>query len=91
MVLDDLLPVHPDLEERVQGLDVQVWGHGMVLPAPGFLWGGAREAAAAPSGRVHFAAADLGGLPLFEEAQWAGVRAAEESLAAEGRRSESLL
>ncbi len=37
---------------------------------------------AAPLGAVHFAASDLGGLPLLEEAQWAGVRAAEEALAA---------
>jgi phytoene dehydrogenase-like protein len=84
MVLDDLLPAHPDLEGRVETLDAWVWGHAMVRPEPGFLWGGVREAAAAPRGRVHFAAADLGGLPLFEEAQWAGVRAAEEVLAALG-------
>jgi hypothetical protein len=89
--LDDLIPAHPDLPECVDRIDARVWGHAMVRPEPGFLWDGVREAAAHPRGRVHFAAADLGGLPLFEEAQWAGVRAAEEVLAALGRPGDSLL
>lgn len=83
-VLADLAPGHEDLERHVVAVDVARWGHAMVRPEPGFLWGGVREAAARPRGRLHFAAADLGGLPLFEEAQWAGVRAAEEVLAARG-------
>ena len=61
------------------------WGHAMVRPVPGFLWSGAREAAARPVGSVHFAHADLGGINIFEEAQHHGVRAAEEVLAALGK------
>jgi protoporphyrinogen oxidase len=80
----DLRPAHPDLPERVTRLDVWRWGHAMVRPTPGFLWGEERLRAAAPLGTVHFAGADVGGLPLFEEAQWSGVRAAEEALAALG-------
>jgi phytoene dehydrogenase-like protein len=83
-VMADLVRAHPDLAEHVVRMDVRRWGHGMVRPEPGFIWGGARERAAAPVGAVHFAHADLGGLPLFEEAQWHGVRAAEEVLAALG-------
>jgi glycine/D-amino acid oxidase-like deaminating enzyme len=90
-VLRDLVPAHRDIEDHVARIDVWRWGHGMVKPAPGFLWGGARERAAAPVGPVHFAGADLGGLPLFEEAQWSGVRAAEEVLAASGRTFETSL
>jgi hypothetical protein len=41
----------------------------------------------APEGGVHFAHADSAGLPLFEEAQDAGVRAAEAILAARGVRA----
>ncbi|MBI3818832.1 MAG: NAD(P)-binding protein [Planctomycetes bacterium] len=80
----DLVRAHPDLADRLANVDFYKWGHGMVRPERGFLFGGARERAAAPIGNIHFAAADLGGLPLFEEAQWAGVRAAEEILAARG-------
>jgi glycine/D-amino acid oxidase-like deaminating enzyme len=90
-VLADLAPAHEGLEERLVSVDVWRWGHGMVRPEPGFLFGEARAAAARPLGPVHFAAADLGGLPLFEEAQWAGVRAAEEVLAALGVPFESSL
>jgi hypothetical protein len=83
-ILRDLVRAHPDLDEHVTTIDVWRWGHAMIRPEPGFLWGGARERAAAPIGRIHFAGADLA-LPLFEEAQWAGVRAAEEILAAAGK------
>jgi hypothetical protein len=90
-VLGDLVPAHADLAERVVALDVRRWGHAMVRPVPGFLWGAARRRAAEAHGRVHFAGCDVAGLPLFEEAQWTGVRAAEEILAALGRPFESLL
>lgn len=81
-VVADLSPAHPDFADHVDRIDVWRWGHGMARPSPGHVWGGARERAARPFGVVHFAGADLGGLPLFEEAQWSGVRAAEEVLAA---------
>jgi phytoene dehydrogenase-like protein len=81
-VLADLAPSHRGLEERVVSIDVRRFGHAMVRPEPGTVFSAARERAARPHGPVHFAGADLGGLPLFEEAQWAGVRAAEEVLAA---------
>jgi protoporphyrinogen oxidase len=90
-VLADLAPAHEDLAAHVVSVDVMRWAHGMVRPSPGFLWGGVREAAARPRGRVHVAAADLGGLPLFEEAQASGVRAAEEVLSALGRDEETWL
>ena len=44
-----------------------------------------------PVGRVRFAHADASGLPLFEEAQDAGVMAAEAILREEGERFRSLL
>jgi hypothetical protein len=80
-VLSDLAKPHPEIRELVSRLDVWRWGHAMVRPRPGFLWGEARRRAAEPIGPVHFAHSDLSGFSLFEEAQYRGVGAAEEVLA----------
>ncbi len=77
-VLTDLSRAHDELESCVERLDVYRWGHAMVTPLPGFIWGNARRKAAAPQGRVVFAHSDLSGLPLLEEAFDRGVLAAEE-------------
>ncbi len=90
-VLADLSRAHPDLPGLVTSLDVQLWGHAMARPHPGFVWHPEREALESPVGRVRFAHADASGLPLFEEAQDAGLRAAEAILAEEGERFRSLL
>lgn len=78
----DLATAHPDLPTLVSRVDVYRWGHAMARPSPGLFTGGALEAAARPIGRLRFAHADLSGLPLFEEALDAGVRAARGILEA---------
>jgi hypothetical protein len=75
-ILADLAPAHPTLEELVERVDVQLWGHAMVRPRPGFLWSDALFRAAHPHGAIHFAHTDLSGMALFEEAHDRGVRAA---------------
>ncbi|MBL9038617.1 MAG: FAD-dependent oxidoreductase [Archangium sp.] len=85
LALADLRPAHPRLRETVQRIDVMRWGHAMVRPVPGFVWGDARRAAQASLGALHFAHSDLGGLALFEEANHHGVRAAEAALTGLGR------
>jgi hypothetical protein len=86
--LADLSRAHPDLPDLVARIDVARWGHAMLRPTPGFLSNPVRGLA--PVGGVHFAHADSAGLPLFEEAQDTGVRAAETILAARGGRSAPL-
>ena len=86
--LADLSTAHRDLPGLVTNLDVVRWGHAMARPTPGFLSNRARHLA--PLGGVFFAHADSAGLPLFEEAQDAGVRAAEAILAARGARFASM-
>jgi hypothetical protein len=76
-ILADLSAAHPGIADTVRSIDVMVWGHAMIRPVPGFLWGGARRAAARPVGALHFANSDLGGLPLFEEALQKGVEAGD--------------
>ncbi len=77
MVLDELLRVHPELQGAVRSVDVRVWGHGMVRPTPGTMWGAARAAAGVQRPPVFFAHSDMSGLSLFEEANFRGVQAAD--------------
>jgi len=82
VALTDLEIAHPDIRALTTRLDVVRWGHAMVRPSPGFVFGGARAAAAKPVQGVHFAHTDLSGVSLFEEAFQHGIRAADEALAA---------
>ena len=81
VALTDLELAHPDIRALTTRLDVVRWGHAMVRPSPGFLFGGARAAAARPIQGIHFAHTDLSGVSLFEEAFHHGIRAADEALA----------
>jgi len=76
VVLADLERAHPDVRDHVERIDVALWGHGMIRPRVGAMFGG--PPAAAPVGRVHFAHTDLSGVALFEEAFDHGLRAARE-------------
>ncbi len=81
LCLSELGPAHQRLEPDVERVDVYRWGHGMVQPRPGFLFGGARARAGSPLGAIRFAHTDLSGVALFEEAFFHGVRAADEAFA----------
>ncbi len=77
-VLDTLQPVHPDLRERVQRIDLLRYGHAMAVPRPGRARSAAARAALrGGGGRVRFAHADLAGYSVFEEAFTAGCDAAQ--------------
>lgn len=91
LCLADLERALPGLRPHVSRLDGWVWGHGMILPKPGFIWGEERRAAAMPRGPVHFAHSDLSGFSIFEEAQDRGVRAAEAVLSSLGKAYRSSL
>jgi hypothetical protein len=92
LVHADLSAAHAGFDEAAQRLDVLRWGHAMVRPYPGFVWGGARQKAGeSVGGSLHFAHSDLGGLALFEEANHHGVRAAEAALKGLGRDTDSWL
>jgi len=82
ITLSDLERAHPDLRRLVRRLDIMQWGHAMVRPRPGLIWGESRRQAMRPHCGVHFAHSDLSGMPLFEEAFHHGLRAAEEVLVA---------
>lgn len=75
-VLDDLQIAHPDIAQRTESIDIHRLGHGMVSAVPGFLFGQARQIAAAPIGNcIYFAHSDLSGISIFEEAFHQGIDA----------------
>ena len=90
LIFADLTQAHPAIESLVSNIDVMLWGHAMVRPVPGFLWGVAPRASRR-HGSIRFAHSDMSGLSLFEEAQYQGVRAAEEVLRALGHPHRSSL
>ncbi len=80
VTLTDLSRAHPDIRSLVERLDVMRWGHAMIRPRPGFVWGPARKTAARPFRSIHFAHSELSGVALFEEAFDVGLRAANDVL-----------
>jgi hypothetical protein len=80
-ILVELEKVHPDIRRLTTRLDIFRHGHAMRRPVPGSLWGiDRRRLANFDSPRITLAHADLSGFSLFEEAQYRGVRAAEQVL-----------
>src|SRR4029077_6371994 len=77
-ILADLSRAHPDVRDHVDHIEVAFWGHGMIRPRVGSLFGGGRALRAAPVRAIHFAHTDLSGVALFEEAFDHGLRAARE-------------
>jgi hypothetical protein len=80
VALTDLTRAHSDIRNLVERLDVMRWGHAMIRPRTGFMWGTARREAAKPFRSIHFAHSELSGVALFEEAFDHGLRAADEVL-----------
>lgn len=77
VVCSDLEVMHPDIRDRVETMDVMVWGHAMIQPTVGSRSNPLRVRASGSIGNIHFAASDLSGVALFEEAFDHGRRAAQ--------------
>ena len=80
VALTDISRAHADIRNLAERLDVMRWGHAMIRPRTGFMWGQTRREAAKPFRSIHFAHSELSGVALFEEAFDHGLRAAEEVL-----------
>jgi len=76
--LTDMSRAHPEIYELTDRIDIMRWGHAMISPRPGLIWGEYRRKALEPYRNIHFAHTDLSGIALFEEAFYHGLRAAQK-------------
>ncbi|MNS66759.1 protoporphyrinogen oxidase [compost metagenome] len=82
MVCDDLERSHKGITAFIESIDIWIWGHGMIRPEPGFIWGEERQKAAKPiNGQIFFAHTDLSGVSIFEEGFHQGITAAQQMIA----------
>lgn len=79
-IIADLGQAHPRLRQRITNLDVWLWGHAMIRPVPGFIWGPDRAEMKRAIGKIVFAHSDCSGIAIFEEAYTRGTVAARELL-----------
>ncbi len=75
--MSELLRIHPELNGHVRHIDVWIWGHGMIRPEPGLIWGETRQRAAQHQPPYFFAHSDLSGISVFEEAYTRGAQSAD--------------
>ncbi|RZJ52819.1 MAG: NAD(P)/FAD-dependent oxidoreductase [Flavobacterium sp.] len=80
-VLNDLKIAHPDIEEFTEEIEIFLLGHGMISPAPGFIFGEAKQKAKQNiSKKIYFAHSDLSGISIFEEAFHQGINVVNQIL-----------
>ena len=79
-ILHDLERVHHDVRKCVSRIDIMRMGHAMVRPVPGSIFSAERQRLTKRQGRILFANSDVSGISIFEEAQYHGVKSAEEIL-----------
>jgi NAD(P)-binding Rossmann-like domain len=91
IVANDILMMNPDLTGAIRSIDLWQWGHAMIRPEPGFVWGIAPAARTATKPPIFLAHSDLSGLSLFEEAHYRGVDAAEGAMRMLNHAHESLI
>jgi hypothetical protein len=76
-IVADLEKMHSGIGALIASIDIWPWGHGMIRPSTGFIWGDTRALMKEPLGHVCFAHSDMSGMSNFEEAQYHGVEAAK--------------
>lgn len=76
----DLQKMHPTIANEIISMDLWPWGHGMIRPSVGFIWGDVRKQMKERDGNIIFAHSDMSGMSNFEEAQYHGVEAAKTVL-----------
>lgn len=81
LILADLEKMHNGITAEITAMDLWPWGHGMIRPSVGYIWGETRRVMKKNMGNVYFAHSDMSGISNFEEAQYQGIEAAKQVLA----------
>jgi len=82
MIMNDLKKVHADIEEQTEEINIMLWGHAMIQPLPGYIFGKNRAMLArSVNNNIHFAHTDIAGISIFEEAFYQGLNAAKKVIA----------
>lgn len=76
LIVDELEKAHPTIRKYIENIDVWIWGHGMILPEPGYQKQ-LNKVKALTQRNVYFAHTDLSGISIFEEAFHQGIDAAK--------------
>lgn len=78
-IVNDLEYAHPGISASISQIDLYIWGHGMILPSKGYIWGDERRKAQQPiDDKIYFAHTDLSGISIFEEGFYQGIRSAQQ-------------
>lgn len=81
LVISELASMHPDIEQHIESISFQRWGHGMVTPYPGALAKYQEHLKLRKNAkRVHLAHTDYSSYSVFEEGFDLGLLAATEIL-----------
>lgn len=80
-IIADLESMHAGIADEIISIDLWPWGHGMIRPSVGYIWGDTRTTMKESYGKILFAHSDMSGISNFEEAQYRGIEAAEEAMA----------
>ena len=76
LITADLEKMHPGITRNILDIELWPWGHGMIRPDVGFIWGADRAKMQENFGNIYFAHSDMSGISNFEEAQYQGIKAA---------------
>lgn len=80
VILNELEKAFPDIEKSIEKIDIWKWGHAMRQPEVGTVFGEKRKKMQESFGNIHFAQVDIAGVPIWEEATYIGIKAAEKIL-----------
>lgn len=79
-IVNDLKGAHPNIEQIIEEIEVNVLGHGMISPIKKFRDSPSRKVLDKGFDKLYFAHSDMSGISIFEQAFYRGILAAKQLL-----------